>query len=123
MKGIELVAAERQRQIDQEGYSIEHDLQHPIDTLLYAALCYLDPKKAYIKKRDDGPFHGVPTVDLQDGPEGPGTYYVMPRLYWPFELSAWKPCPNNRVREIVKGLALGVAYLDQRLRRKGEDTK
>ena len=115
MKGIELVAAERQRQIDQEGYSLEHDLQHPVDTLLYAALCYLDPKKAYVMKRDDGPFYGIPTVTLPDGPEGPGTYYVMPRLYWPFSLNEWKPCPGDRVREIVKGLALGVAYLDRYL--------
>jgi hypothetical protein len=39
--GIELIAEERQRQIDQEGYSPEHDDGYTNDDLRWAAGCYL----------------------------------------------------------------------------------
>lgn len=38
---IELIAEERQRQIDAEGYSAEHDDEHTDDDLRWAASCYL----------------------------------------------------------------------------------
>ncbi|MCM0757438.1 hypothetical protein M7775_02505, partial [Sporomusa sphaeroides DSM 2875] len=41
--GIELIAAERQRQISQEGWTPEHDDQHANGELALAAACYAIP--------------------------------------------------------------------------------
>jgi hypothetical protein len=128
-KGLRCVAAERRRQIREEGFSAEHDQLHVKNELLYAALCYLDPSRKYEKAREGGVFFGgtmtteVPTVTLEKGPEGPGQYFVLPRQFWPFDIKWWKPCPNNRRREIIKGLALGVAYLDQQLEQESKTEK
>ena len=117
-EGVKAVDAERRRQIQEEGFSAEHDKHHVQNALLYAALCYLDPAKKYVKFHEGGVFFGgamttaVPTINLPDGPEGPGEYYILPRQFWPFDIESWKPCPHNRIREIVKGLALGAAHLD-----------
>lgn len=56
-----LIAAERRRQIEAEGYSIEHDREHGSAPLYRAACCYQ--------------FHAS-----RDLPE-----------FWPWERAAWKP--------------------------------
>ena len=44
MTGIEFIAAERQRQIEEEGWSIERDCNnHPSGELVMAAMCYACP--------------------------------------------------------------------------------
>lgn len=40
-KGIELIAEERQRQIEKEGYDVNHDNQEPLDCFNLAAASYL----------------------------------------------------------------------------------
>lgn len=40
MNGIELIAAERQRQIEQEGWTSEHDREHGGRLLFRAAMAY-----------------------------------------------------------------------------------
>lgn len=40
MKGIDLISQERQRQIEQEGLTLEHDQQHENGELAIAAACY-----------------------------------------------------------------------------------
>jgi len=42
-KGAELIAKERTRQIDQEGWTIEHDDEHGDGDLAMAACCYAAP--------------------------------------------------------------------------------
>ena len=42
--GIELIAAERERQIKEEGWTAEHDEQHEEDELAWAAVYYAMPK-------------------------------------------------------------------------------
>ena len=39
-KGIKLIAAERKRQIEQEGWTPKHDDQHTFGQLSVAAACY-----------------------------------------------------------------------------------
>lgn len=46
MSGVELIAQERQRQIDVEGYRPEHDRHHCNGELVDAAACYLAPRLA-----------------------------------------------------------------------------
>jgi hypothetical protein len=42
MNGQQLIAAERQRQIEAEGWTLAHDDEHGIEVLELAALCYRD---------------------------------------------------------------------------------
>lgn len=47
MTGAELIAEERKRQIEVEGFTIEHDLkEHTVNNLIAAASCYLNPLEA-----------------------------------------------------------------------------
>lgn len=46
--GIELIAAERQRQIDVEGFTPEHDAGHVDGEISLAAACYASPRKLYV---------------------------------------------------------------------------
>lgn len=77
---IELVAAERRRQVEAEGYSTEHDDEHATGELASAAACY------------------ALGFDAE---------------FWPWEADAWKPSPDNRVRELVKAGALIVAEIER----------
>lgn len=47
MTGVELIAAERQRQITEEGWTPEHDDGHDSGELAMAAACYAAPEKIF----------------------------------------------------------------------------
>lgn len=99
MNGIDLIAAERQRQIEQEGWTPEHDREHvghPLSIygfppLVAAAFTYISAGA-----------HPRPTAA---GLEPPAT--------WPWETQFWKPTPDDRVRELVKAGALIAAEIDR----------
>jgi hypothetical protein len=82
--GAELIAAERQRQIDAEGWTPEHDDTHADGELACAAACYAI---------------GRANVTIE------GVYL------WPWENRWWKPAP--RIRELVKAGALIAAEIDR----------
>ena len=42
MTGIERIAQERQRQIEKEGWSAQHDDKHDIGELATVAICYIE---------------------------------------------------------------------------------
>lgn len=53
--GAELIAAERQRQIEKENWTPEHDDQHHTgDQLAMAACCYAAPEPIYIRRDRNG---------------------------------------------------------------------
>jgi hypothetical protein len=81
--GVELIAAERQRQVEAEGWTPEHDDEHD-GQMADAAACYL----------------------LSDVPE-------FRDDYWPWDAKWWKPTPKDRVRELVKAGALIAAEIDR----------
>lgn len=86
--GADLIAAERQRQVEEEGWTPEHDAQHggsEAGDLVLAALAYLRPHRHLV---------GVPAE-------------------WPWEGRFWKPTPDDRVRELVKAGALIAAEIDR----------
>lgn len=93
--GIELIAAERQRQIEQEGWTPEHDDQHRLGELAIAAACYAIPPSLRLAAKFIGRF-------------------------WPWDMKWWKPTPEDRKRELVKASALIAAEID-RLQRKGAE--
>lgn len=88
--GTELIAAERQRQIDAEGWTPEHDRDHVGDHLARAAVCYATP------------------ADMRSYRSG----FTVPG-FWPWEARFWKPTPDDRVRELVKAGALIAAEIDR----------
>lgn len=48
--GVELIRRERIRQVEQEGWTIEHDHQHEHSSgeLAWAAACYAAPEEIYV---------------------------------------------------------------------------
>lgn len=98
--GIELIAEERRRQIEEEGWSESHDYEHWDESLAKAASCYALPGEDRIC---DGE---IPV------PEN-----------WPWEPQSWKPArcefksDNNyiseRIRELQKAGALIAAEIDR----------
>lgn len=93
--GLALIAAERKRQIEKEGWTPEHDDEHEDEALAKAAACYADPDRR---------------MTFGD--------YPMP-VGWPWDAEAWKPTPDNRVRELVKAGALIAAEIDRLKREDG----
>lgn len=83
LDGAEIIAAERKRQIEQEGWSEEHDDAHKWGELAWAATCY-----------------AMPPLD------GRG-------LNWPWDRKWWKPTPDDRIRELAKAGALIAAEIDR----------
>lgn len=96
--GIELIAEERQRQIEKEGWTSEHDSQFVCGELTDAAVMYA--MRGYWKDR-------LPT-------EYVGTQET-PGFIWPFGTEWWKPTPQDRIRELQKAGALIAAEIDRLL--------
>lgn len=50
--GAALIAAERQRQVEAEGWTPEHDAEHTDGSLALAAICYAMPIRLFRKKSE-----------------------------------------------------------------------
>lgn len=48
--GAERIAAERERQIDSEGYTPKNDDEHDGGQLALAAACYASPERLYVQR-------------------------------------------------------------------------
>jgi hypothetical protein len=94
--GIERIAAERKRQIEEEGFTVKHDDQYKDGELVMVAACYTLPEK--VKK-----------VRL-------GLSMTIQQILWPWHEVYWKPTPENRIRELEKAGALIAAEIDRLLR-------
>jgi hypothetical protein len=102
--GAELIAAERKRQIEKEGYSATHDDMHEHSgQLAAAAITYADT--ALIQQ-----------CWTPDAHEREITDAMVSR--WPWEEEAFKPAPEP-IRNLVKAGALIAAEIDrlQRIQR------
>lgn len=85
--GIELIAEERQRQIDVEGWTAEHDDQYNKRELARAAASY--------------------AMYLSSGIE-------FIRTIWPWDWSWWKPSERkDDIRNLAKAGALIAAEIDR----------
>lgn len=97
--GIDLIAAERQRQIEKEGWSAHHDDEHENGQLARAGACYA----LSVFERQ----HALtPACNILG-------------WLWPWSMQDWKPKPHDRVRELVKAGALIAAEIDRLQRRDG----
>lgn len=97
LSGAALIAVERKRQIEAEGWTPEHDDAHDLGELLHAAQSYVMVADAQAQRAKLPPC-------------------FIPK-FWPWERKWWKPSPD-RVRNLVKAGALIAAEID-RLQRNG----
>jgi hypothetical protein len=88
MTGTELIAAERQRQMDVEGWTPEHDDEHNEFQLANAAEAYLVAYTNELNKTESIPYS------------------------WPWDSSWWKPS-SDPIRNLVKAGALIAAEIDR----------
>lgn len=107
---VELIAAERRRQVAAEGWTPEHDDRHDSGEMVWAAECYLNPgAHVYTAKAA--------------APEG-----------WPWERDAWKPACSSggpesmgkvttadAIRNLTKAGALIAAEIDRLTRKSSVD--
>ena len=100
--GVELIAAERRRQVRVEGWTAGHDDEHEEGELARAAACYAMPPA---------------TREMAKG-----QYFKIRTAVWPWDQEWWKPTPNDRVRELVKAGALIAAEIDRLQRLDGKET-
>ncbi len=96
--GAERIAVERQRQINEEGYTAEHDRGYA-DELFAAAACYAISARYTI----------MTTGGILDEP---------PEL-WPWDRRYWKPT-GDPVRDGEKAGALAAAGIDARIAGRGQ---
>lgn len=87
---IELIAKERERQINIEGWTPEHDAKHDKGELALAAAGYALAEELREESNDN-----------------------FAPYWWPWENRYWKPTPNDRIRELVKAGALIVAEIER----------
>ena len=99
-KGIELIAEERQRQIDVEGYSEQHDSQHPTSELIYAAIAYIESAKVGINCMEMG---NTEENEIMRRKTEMGRHYPY----------GWTFKPSTNVRDLVKAGALIAAAIDR----------
>ena len=93
MSGIELIAQERQRQIESEGWTPEHDDSHDAGEIVAAAVTYA-------------------LEATFDGPACKGSWF---NTFWMWGKGWYKP--STPIRDLVKAGALIAAEID-RLQRK-----
>lgn len=107
MSGIDDITAERKRQIEQEGWSPEHDDAHSQGDLLNAAICYADPSATDYMKTVPHHWDYGRSLDDVDQPIGE----VRVPQSWPWDGQWWKP--GDRRRDLVRAAALIAAEIDR----------
>ncbi|WHP06960.1 hypothetical protein QLH32_05700 [Acinetobacter corruptisaponis] len=97
-KAINDVLAERERQINKEHYSNEHDDEYKANELLRASVCYADNvvRRGWVHNSSFGP-------DVYQSEEAPDL--------WPWDLDFWKP--KSPRKDLVRAAALLIAEIER----------
>jgi len=95
MTGIELIAKERQRQIEKEGWTPEHDAEHVNGELALV-----------------GAYYAMSQEQRMDELSTDTNAFTSPTGF-PWGAEWWKPTPNNRIKELQKAGALIAAEIDR----------
>jgi len=107
MNGIELIATERKRQIDEEGWDSDHDSRHLNDELSWAAICYAAPEEM-IARGD---------IDISNKRYGdiPSNYIScsIPFDPWPWDTLYDKRKKHGRLKKLIIAGALIAAEIDR----------
>jgi hypothetical protein len=97
--GVELITEERQRQIEKEGWTADHDEQHCFGTLALAGACYA-------------------INHYSEANHLSAYYHNWAYDHWPWDDKWWKPS-KDPIRDLTKAGALIAAEID-RLQRQGK---
>lgn len=95
--GADAIAAERQRQMDVEGWTPEHDAEHDKGELVDGARAYLAAARYCEAKQLTQP---MPAWARDQA------------VYWPWDEEFWKPA-DEPIRNLVKAGALIAAEIDR----------
>lgn len=107
MSGVDLIAAERQRQVEAEGWTAEHDQGHTLGELAVAGACY-----ALLARWGDATVLGRP---------------LLRSILWPWDAEWFKPAEypdppydknvhrDKHVKDLVRAGALIAAEIDRLL--------
>lgn len=98
--GSDLIAVERNRQIDDEGWDEAHDNEHHNAELVLAGICYANTAAMIIRGED------ITAPNMQP--------------QWPWAPHWWKP-NGDPVRNLVKAGALVAAEIDRLVRLQTEE--
>lgn len=99
MNGAEQIAQERQRQLAEEDWSLDHDQMHTSGELAGAAARYAMPPR----------LRELPILNNTLG----GLVWPNSPDHYGWRAWAFKPSPDDRVRELVKAGALITAEIDR----------
>lgn len=94
------IARERERQMDIEGWTPDHDDQHASGELASAAACYAIFSRL-----------GGDVRELLSGADASLSEAVFYRRYWPWGRAWWKPTTPRR--DLIKAAALIVAEVER----------
>ncbi len=109
--GIELIANERQEQIEKHGYTVDADNQRygqDDKDLVLAAMSYLYPPD----HREYALLHPTRSGEYKQFKKAPIT--------WPWDERYWKPSHDNRIKDLQKAGALIAAEIDRLLNLKSD---
>jgi hypothetical protein len=95
ISGIDLIAKERRRQVEVEGWTAEHDATHQQGEMAMAAAVYAWPE-SYMST-------GAPRCAI-----------ITKQEFWPWDEKWYKP--GTRISDLVKAGALIAAEIDNQLR-------
>lgn len=107
--GVALIAAERERQVTAEGWTLEHDERHKAGQLADAAACLAATEPIFVRREQSE----------QNRRYSVGTTFVTP---WPHETHTgrgesfsgpWRRPETDRIRDLVKAGALIAAEIDR----------
>lgn len=112
--GVELIAAERERQVTQEGWTPEHDKQHDHGELAMAAVCYASPRRVFVQRQ------GLNAVVFADPWPFPPHSDISGRGYYDWDkrksgniVQSMPEQGANRIAFLVKAGALIAAEIDR----------
>jgi hypothetical protein len=105
--GIDLIAEERQRQIN-KGYDSNHDLQHDFRELTDAARTYIDAAVLTTKSKEIGNSSEASISWHKDNEPFEWKYL---KLGWPWEEESFKP--TTSLEDLIKAGALIAAAIDR----------
>lgn len=102
--GIELIAEERKRQIEVEGYTQQHDSEHTASEIIAAAQAYLESAKLHLLSESFDPSSSWHKTNEP-------FYWNNVKDLWPWDEKSFKP--TTAVRDFVKAGALIAAIVDR----------
>lgn len=111
MNGAEMIAAERERQITEEGWSARHDDGHESGELAQAAACYALGRASIPRQLNSSRGIDPNCYQYDYAHDGDG------EVAWPWDAVWWKPS-DDPIKNLVRAGALIAAEIDRLQRNK-----